>query len=81
MRSVHTIFRIEQPSVTTPPPRLPLVKVPTLLSCARSDMFMEYFDKVQELMPDAISIVTPGAGTPQALAETLGKFEAFLDAP
>lgn len=60
-------------------PRLPLVKVPTLLACARTDMFMEYFERVQALMPDAVALVTQGAGSADALALTSGQFAAFLD--
>jgi pimeloyl-ACP methyl ester carboxylesterase len=60
-------------------PRLPLVAVPTLLACARTDMFMAYFERVQALMPRAQPLVTPGTGTPQALAETAALFAAFLD--
>ena len=60
-------------------PRLPLVRVPTLLACARTDMFLEYFGRVQALMPEAEPAVTPGTATPEALAETLRLFAAFLD--
>lgn len=61
-------------------PRLPMVAVPALLACASTDMFMEYFDRVQALMPRASAVVTPGIGTPAALEETVRQFEAFLDA-
>jgi pimeloyl-ACP methyl ester carboxylesterase len=61
-------------------PRLPLVTVPTLLACARSDMLFEYFERVQALMPRATPLVTAGTGTPAALAETVAAFSAFLDA-
>jgi pimeloyl-ACP methyl ester carboxylesterase len=60
--------------------RLPLVAVPTLLACAASDMFMEYFDQVRHLMPSATPLVTQGSANPQALAATLRQFEQFLDA-
>jgi pimeloyl-ACP methyl ester carboxylesterase len=59
--------------------RLPLVAVPTLLACASNDMFMEYFDSVQALMPHAQPIVTEGIATPHALAATGRAFTAFLD--
>lgn len=54
-------------------PRLPLVKVPTLLACAASDMFMEYFDPVRALMPAARPLVTQGA------AHAVAQFEKFLN--
>jgi len=60
-------------------PRLPLVAVPTLLACAVSDMFMEYFEQVRQLMPSATAVVTQGGASPQALAATLRQFELFLD--
>jgi pimeloyl-ACP methyl ester carboxylesterase len=60
-------------------PRLPRIEVPTLLACARSDMFMAYFDAVSALMPRATPLLTDGFGTPAALAETVRAFEAFLD--
>ncbi|MDM0032462.1 alpha/beta fold hydrolase [Variovorax sp. J22P271] len=60
-------------------PRLPLVKVPTLLACARSDMFMAYFERVRALMPDALGLITPGTGSADALALTAAQFAAFLD--
>ena len=61
--------------------RLPLVQVPTLLACASGDMFMEYFERVQRLMPGATPLVTKGTGGGEALLETVSGFEAFLDAP
>lgn len=61
--------------------RLPLVTVPTLLACARTDMFMTYFDAVKTLMPRAKSLVTEGTGNPTALAATIAAFEEFLQAP
>jgi pimeloyl-ACP methyl ester carboxylesterase len=59
-------------------PRLPLVRVPTLLACARTDMFLEYFAEVQRLMPAAEPLLTPGVGSAEALATTVELFEAFL---
>lgn len=59
-------------------PRLPLVAVPTLLACARTDMFMAYFQQVQALMPRATPLLTEGTGSPAALAATAAQFEAFL---
>ena len=61
-------------------PRLPLVAVPTLLACAASDMFMEYFAQVRQLMPSATAVVTQGGATAQALSSTLRQFEQFLNA-
>jgi pimeloyl-ACP methyl ester carboxylesterase len=59
-------------------PRLPLVRVPTLLACARTDMFLEYFAEVQRLMPAAEPVLTPGIGSSAALSATVELFEAFL---
>ncbi len=56
--------------------RLPLVAVPTLLCCAETDMFTQYFDAVQRLMPNARPVLTKGSTAP----ETLALYEAFLDA-
>lgn len=61
--------------------RLPLVKVPTLLTCADTDMLMAYFEAVKTLMPEAASITTPGIGTPEAVAATAQHFERFLNRP
>ncbi|CAN5889589.1 hypothetical protein BH11PSE13_BH11PSE13_42820 [soil metagenome] len=61
--------------------RLPLVKVPTLLACARTDMLHVYFDRVRALMPEAMPTTTAGTSTPHALADTADRFEAFLAAP
>ena len=60
-------------------PRLPLVRVPTMLACASSDMFMEYFERVQQLMPLATPFVTKGTGSRDAVIETIRGFENFLD--
>jgi pimeloyl-ACP methyl ester carboxylesterase len=62
-------------------PRLPLVQVPTLLACAKTDMLMAYFAQVQALMPQARPLLTQGIGTPEALAETVRRFAEFLDGP
>lgn len=59
--------------------RLPLVKAPTLLACAQTDMFLEYFERVQALMPSARPLVTAGAGSEAALRSTVRQFEDFLD--
>lgn len=60
-------------------PRLPLVETPTLLACARTDMFMAYFERVKALMPAARAVVTEGTGTEAALRATVAQFEAFLE--
>jgi pimeloyl-ACP methyl ester carboxylesterase len=60
-------------------PRLPLVRVPTLLACAEQDMFMEYFERVQALMPTARPVVTRGTGSPEAIAATASLFTTVLD--
>ena len=52
--------------------RLPEVRVPTLLACARSDMLIEYFERVKALMPSAECAVTQDA------AERIARFDAFL---
>ncbi|WP_338664771.1 alpha/beta fold hydrolase [Pararoseomonas sp. SCSIO 73927] len=59
--------------------RLPLVRVPTLMACARTDMFLTYFDRVKDLIPGSESMITPGTGGAEALAETVGRFAEFLD--
>jgi pimeloyl-ACP methyl ester carboxylesterase len=58
--------------------RLPLLRVPTLLACAETDMFLAYFERVQALLPAARPAITPGAGTPAALAVTSTVFSDFL---
>jgi pimeloyl-ACP methyl ester carboxylesterase len=59
--------------------RLPLVRVPTLLTCATNDMFMAYFERVQQLIPAATPVITRGYGSPESLAETCAIFDVFLD--
>lgn len=59
--------------------RLPLVKVPTLLACAGSDMLMEYFERAKALMPAATPLVTQGIGSEAALRATVQHFEQFLE--
>lgn len=61
--------------------RLPLIKVPTLLACAATDMFIEYFEGVQALMPAATPVITKGTGSGDALIDTVRIFETFLDRP
>jgi pimeloyl-ACP methyl ester carboxylesterase len=59
--------------------RLPLVSVPTLLACGRSDMLLRYFDAVAALLPSAAKAVTPGTATPADTAETARRIAEFLD--
>ncbi|MBB5213663.1 alpha/beta fold hydrolase [Parapusillimonas granuli] len=55
--------------------RLPLVPVPTLLTCAADDMLYEYLDAVHALMPHARCAAHHGTGTPENLARTVALFE------
>jgi hypothetical protein len=60
--------------------RLPLIRVPLLFACARSDMLYMYFDRVRELLPaHARSIVTEGVGSPDALSATVSAYDQFID--
>ncbi|GAB3114176.1 hypothetical protein GCM10027288_32780 [Bordetella tumbae] len=60
--------------------RLPMVRVPTLLACAQTDMFLEYFDRICRLMPEARPLITAGTGNAEALENTVAQYLAFLDA-
>ncbi len=60
--------------------RLPLVRVPTLLACARTDMLLAYFERVAALLPDAAHAITPGFGTPADTRESMAAMLRFLDA-
>ena len=55
--------------------RLPLVRVPTLVTCAADDMLFEYLEGVQALMPAAQCATHRGMASP----ETVALFERFLD--
>lgn len=55
--------------------RLPLVRVPTLVTCAADDMLFEYLAGVQALMPAAQCASHRGMTSP----ETVALFERFLD--
>lgn len=59
--------------------RIPLIRVPTLIACAQSDMLIEYFGSVVKLAPSARQAVTAGVGSAEALAATVGVYRAFLD--
>ncbi len=58
--------------------RLPLVRVPTLIACARGDMLFEYFEQVRALLPTAQFAETEGVGSAEALQATVRQFQAFL---
>jgi pimeloyl-ACP methyl ester carboxylesterase len=60
--------------------KMPQIRVPTLLACGRTDMLLKYLDSVAKLVPAARTAVTPGVGTPEAVAETAAVFREFLDA-
>jgi len=61
--------------------RLPLVTVPTLLTCARTDMLLRYLDQVAALMPRASCAITPGLSTEADAQQTVARMLDFLDAP
>ena len=58
--------------------RLAAVKVPTLLTCAREDMLLPYFDEIAAMMPHAERYISPGLNA-FAMDETVTQFAAFLD--
>jgi len=59
--------------------RLPLIRVPMLAACAKTDMLARMFDELCALVPQAERAWTPGIGSPEALAETVAVFSRFLD--
>jgi pimeloyl-ACP methyl ester carboxylesterase len=59
--------------------RLPLVQVPTLLTCSRDDMLMEYFAELRGLLPTAEWLVNDDAGKDGALSARAEAFLSFLD--
>ena len=59
--------------------RIPLVRVPTLLACARGDMLFEYFEQVRALLPTAQFAETEGVGTPETVLATARQFQTFLE--
>jgi pimeloyl-ACP methyl ester carboxylesterase len=61
--------------------RFPLLRVKTLVACARTDMLARMFEELCALLPGAARALTPGIATPDALAETVALFSRFLDAP
>lgn len=60
--------------------RLPLIRVPTLAACARDDVLAPMLDAFAALVPGAERALTPGLGSPAALAATVAVFARFLDA-
>lgn len=58
--------------------RMPLLTMPTLTTCARTDMLMPMFEELTGMIPGAEQAVTDGIGTPDALAATAARFHAFL---
>jgi pimeloyl-ACP methyl ester carboxylesterase len=58
--------------------RLPLVRVPTLVACATSDMLFEYLDRIRALLPLAQTAAHAGLGSTDAVLETTALFERFL---
>ena len=59
--------------------RIPLLKVPTLIACARGDMLFEYFDRVRALLPTAQFAETEGVGSAESASATARQFQAFLE--
>jgi pimeloyl-ACP methyl ester carboxylesterase len=59
--------------------RLPTIRVPTLVACARSDMLFRWHDAIAALIPDARQLATDGIAEPEDLARTASQFGAFLD--
>jgi pimeloyl-ACP methyl ester carboxylesterase len=59
--------------------RLPLLKVPTLLTCSRHDMLQVYFEQVRALVQPTQSALTAGWTHAQALQETAAVYERFLE--
>jgi pimeloyl-ACP methyl ester carboxylesterase len=60
--------------------RFPLLRVPTLAACARTDMLAPMFNEFAALIPHAECALTPGIATREALAETVAAYGRFLDA-
>lgn len=54
--------------------RLPLVTVPTLVTCATEDMLHEYLEALGTLMPRAQCVTHRGSACPETLAQTAALF-------
>lgn len=59
--------------------RLPLLRVPTLVTCARNDMLFRYFAAIAALVPSAVRAENAGTANPDAAAETADLFVRFFD--
>ena len=59
--------------------RLPLVRRPTLLACARDDMLLKYMDGVAALTPAARRVLTEGLRSAADADATAATFADFLD--
>jgi pimeloyl-ACP methyl ester carboxylesterase len=55
--------------------------VPTLATCARTDMLAPMFEEFATLIPHAERAPNDGTATPEAVAATVARFTQFLDAP
>lgn len=60
--------------------RLPLVAVPTLVTCAAEDMLHQYLEALGALMPQAQCVTHRGTASPETLAETAALFERHFAA-
>ena len=60
---------------------IPMLRVPTLAACARSDMLHVYFDELRRLVPGGQGTWTDGTGSPEATAATAALFRQFLNSP
>jgi pimeloyl-ACP methyl ester carboxylesterase len=58
--------------------RLPLIRVPTLAVCARSDMLFPYLDAVEKLIPGSAKAEIPGVTTPEAARASAEVIDEFL---
>ena len=58
---------------------IPMLRVPTLAACARSDMLHVYFDELRQLVPGGQGTWTDGTGSPEATAATAALFRQFLN--
>lgn len=76
-RTFHLSYRaaLSYPKAT----RLPLLKVPTLLTCAQSDMLHAYLQEVRALVQPTQTVTTAGMADANALQETAAVYERFLD--
>jgi pimeloyl-ACP methyl ester carboxylesterase len=59
--------------------RLPLIRVPTLVACARSDMLFKWHDEVCALVAGCAKLETDGIGSDAAADATVRAIAQFLD--